>query len=226
VQANEASDFGRARRQQLLLNAMRKKATSINAITKAPALMNALQKDFDTNLAPSDLKALYDWSSKLADGAIGRSAITPADFMDEYFQRRGTCGDFYTYTLCPEDPSFQMLKAYFANLFVDPKILKEGAPIQIVNSSRSLDELGDRVSESLTPLGLKMVQPVRGRTAEKSAVYDYSGGKYPLTTQWLARYFNASIASPPAGSPASSPSSDGVTVVLGRDYALRWIGQS
>lgn len=227
VQSDQASDFGRVRRQQMLLNAIRKKAASANAITKAPALMHALEKDFDTDLGLSDLKTLYDWSGRLPDRAIGRAAITPSDFMDEYFQRRGTCGDFYTYTLCPEDPSFHMLKTYFANLFLDPKVIKEGAPVQIVNSSRSLDEMGDRVSQSLGPLGLKVAPSVRGRMAEKSTVYDYSGGKYPLTAQWLARYFNATVATPPAGAPAPTPSppSDGLAVVLGRDYALRWIGQ-
>lgn len=228
IQPNQASDFGRARRQQVLLNSIRKKATSVNAITRAPELMNALQKDFDTDLGLADLKALYDWSAKLPDGAIGRAAISASDFMDEYYQSSRTCGDMSAYTLCPEDPTFRMLKTYFANLFVDPNVLKEAAPIQVANASRSLEEMGSRVSQSLSPLGLKVMPPVRARTTEKSVIYDYSRGKYPLTTQWLARYFNATVVTPAASAPAPTPSppSDGVTVVLGRDYALRWIGQA
>jgi LCP family protein required for cell wall assembly len=228
TQADQASDFGRARRQQLLLNAIRKKATSANAITKAPALMDALQNDFSTNLGPTDLKAVYDWAGKLPDSSIGRASITNTNFADDYYLRRGSCGDYYQYTLCAVDPSYHMLKTYFANLFVDPKALKEAAPVQIVNSSRTLEDMGDRVSQTLTPLGLKTVEPVRGKTSETSTIYDYSGGKHPLTAKWLAHYFGASVVQVPAGTavPTPSPPDGGFSVVLGRDYALHWIGQA
>jgi LCP family protein required for cell wall assembly len=228
VQADQASDFGRARRQQLLLNAIRKKATSVNAITKAPALMDALQNDFSTNLGLADLKAVYDWAGKLPDSAIGRAAITNTNFLDDYYLRQGTCGDFNQYTLCPLDSSYQMLRSYFANLFVDPRVLKEAAPIQIVNSSRSLEDMGDRVSQTLGPLGLKAVQPVRGKTTDTSVIYDYSGDKHPLTAKWLSQYFHANVVEVAAGAapPTSSPPAGGFAVVLGRDYALRWIGQA
>src|SRR5207244_64749 len=82
VQPDEASDFGRARRQQLLLNAIRKKATSVGAITKAPELMSALSHDFSTSLSLADMKALYDWGGKLPDSSIGRVPITDQDFLN------------------------------------------------------------------------------------------------------------------------------------------------
>jgi LCP family protein required for cell wall assembly len=224
IQPDQASDFGRARRQQLLLNAIRKKATSANAIAKAPAMMDALQNDFSTNLGLSDLKSVYDWAGKLPDGSIGRAAITNTNFAEDYYLRRGSCGDYNQYTLCPVDSSYRMIKTYFANLFVDPKALKEAAPIQIVNSSRTLDDMGDRVSQTLGPLGLKTVPPVRGKTTETSVIYDYSGGKHPMTAKWLAQYFHASVVQ---GAPGTAGAPDnGFSVVLGRDYALRWIGQA
>jgi LCP family protein required for cell wall assembly len=226
VQAAEASDFARAKRQQLLLNAIRRKAMSINAVTKAPQLMDALQKDFDTNLGLADLRAVADWSGKLPDSAIGRVGISATDFLGEYYGKSGTCGDYNVYTLCPQDPSYQVLKKYVAGMFVDPKVLREGAPIQMVNASRSLDDLGDRVSNTLPPLGLKVETPARMRPAVKTVVYDYSGGKYPLTAQWLASHFDAEVITPSTTTaPTPNPPSGGLAVVLGHDYALHWIGQ-
>lgn len=226
IQAQEANDFARAKRQQLLLNAIRKKATSAGAVAKAPSLMDALQKDISTSLDLNDLKSLADWQSKVPDGAIGRVGISAEDFLGEYYLRRGTCGDFYAYTLCPQDPSFQVLRAYFAGMLVDPKILREGAQVQMVNGSRSLDDLADRVTHSLQPLGFKVSQPARTRPAEKSVVYDYSGGRYPQTVQWLATYFGATVVTPSSATPPTpNPPSGGIAVVLGHDYALRWIGQ-
>ena len=226
VQQTEAGDFGRAQRQQLILNAIRNKATSVNAITRARELMEALQKDFDTSLTISDMKALYDWSRGLSDGRVGRLSISTADFLDQYYLRRGTCGNFNEYTLCPEDPSYRALRSYFSNLFVDPQVLKEAAPVQVVNSSRTLDDLGDRVSSTLQPLGFKVEPAVRMRPAEKTVVYDYSGGRYPLTAQWLAAYFGGPVVTPAtAAPPTPSPPAGGLAVVLGHQYALRWIGQ-
>jgi hypothetical protein len=87
--------------------------------------------------------------------------------------------------------------------------------------------MGDRVTTTLSPLGLKVVQPVRGRTSDKSVIYDYSGGKYPMTVEWLSKYFNATVVTPAPGvaTPTPSPPDQGLVVALGRDYALRWIGQ-
>ena len=227
VQAAQATDFGRTRRQQLLLNAIRKKATSVGAITRAPALMDALQKDFDTSLTLSDLKGLYDWSRALPDGAVSRAGISATDFLGEYYLRRDTCGNFSEYTLCPEDPSYRSLRTYFANLLVDPQVLHEAAPIQVVNGSRSLADLGDRVSNTLQPLGFKVEPPVRMRPEEQTVVYDYSGGRYPLTARWLANYFGGSVVTPSSTTPSAPtpPAGGGLAVVLGHQYALRWIGQ-
>src|SRR5205807_2999306 len=76
AQTGEASDFARARRQQLVLDAIRRKATSADAITRAPALMDALQHDVDTSLVLSDLRALFEWSRGLPDGSIGRLGLS------------------------------------------------------------------------------------------------------------------------------------------------------
>ena len=132
-----------------------------------------------------------------------------------------------TYYLCPEDPSIQMLRSYFADLFVDPSTLAEKAPVQIDNASRSLTDLGDRVSRTLQPLGLRVDPTQRVQPVEQSVIYDYSGGRYPRTVQWLANYFGATVRKVSAGTtpPTPNPPAGGLVVVLGHDYALRWIGQ-
>jgi len=221
-QADEASDFGRAKRQQLLLSAIHKQAISANALTKAPQLMDALQKDFSTDLDLNNLRALQAWTRKLPDNAVGRAAITVDDLASDQ------CSSPAAYLVCPLDPSWTMIRQYFANLFVAPSVVMEKAPLQIANASRSLPELGDRVSLSLKPLGLQVQAPQRVRSAAATTVYDYSGGRYPETTRWLQQYFGATVVQPAAGqpSPTPEPPAGGLVVVLGHDYALRWLGQS
>src|SRR5690349_2047102 len=56
-QPQQASDFGRAKRQQDIMQAIKQKATTVNGFAKAPALLSALQKNINTDMTPSDMKA-------------------------------------------------------------------------------------------------------------------------------------------------------------------------
>ncbi len=228
VQPEQQSDYGRARRQQQILNGIRHKAQSLNAIAKAPQLMDVLQKDYTSSLDLNDLAALYAWGGKLPDSAFGHYGITEEDLVARYYMQRGSCGAYYADVLCPIDPSFRQMHAFFAGLFVDPKVLAEKAPVQVVNASATLEDMGDRVTNSLKPFGFQLANPVRRKTLEKSVIYDYSGGRYGLTAQWLANYFGAQLVTASPSSPAAGAAgeSGGLVVILGRDYALRWIGQA
>ncbi|HEX6351098.1 MAG TPA: LCP family protein [Candidatus Dormibacteraeota bacterium] len=220
IEPEQATDFGRARRQQMLLNSIRKKATSLNALAKAPQLMDALQKNFVSSLDLSDINALYRFAGKLPDTAIGHFGITQDDLVQRFYMQRGSCADFYADVLCPLDPTFATMRNFFAKLFVDPKVAAEKAPVRVDNASLGVEDLGPRVENVLKPLGFQVEPPVRRRAQTTSYVYDLSGGRYPKTAEWLAGYFGATVEAPPAGM-----TGDGVVVVLGRDYAMRWLGQ-
>jgi polyisoprenyl-teichoic acid--peptidoglycan teichoic acid transferase len=218
-QPEQASDFARAKRQQLIISAIKKKATSVDAITKAPQLMGALQKDMSTNLTLTDLKGMYNWSKEVNDNSIKRISIDNTNFISDC-----TSGGS---ALCPIDDDYNVLHTYLANAFVDQSVLKEGAPVQVANASASLPAMGNQVSATLQPLGFKVAPSVRMTTRQQSVVYDYSNGKYPQTVRWLSSYFHANVVAPPAGTaPTPSPPQGGVVVLLGRDFSVRWVGES
>ena len=218
-EASQASDFARAKRQQLIISAIKKKAQSGDAITKAPQLMNALQQDMSTNLTLTDLKAMYNWSKEVNDNSIKRISLDNTNFITDC-----TSGGA---ALCPLDSDYSVLHSYLANAFVDQAVLKEGAPIQVANASTSLPQMGDQVSATLQPLGFKMATPVRTTPRAQSVIYDYSNGKYPQTVRWLSSYFHANVVKPSAGTAATPDAPQGgVVVQLGRDFSVRWVGES
>lgn len=221
VEPDQASDFGRSRRQEQLINAIRKKATSVSAISRAPQLTSTLAKDFSTSLSLSDMRALYDWGGKLSDSAIGHAAITNQNFLTDT-----SCNQDLGYNLCPLDGNFGMLHTFFSHLFVGPGALSEKAPVQIDNASLGTEDLGDQVQQSLQPLGLRLAPTQRLAPTDQTVIYDYSGGKYPKTVQWLEGYFGASVQRVTgAQAPTPSPPAGGLVVVLGHDYAAHWTGQ-
>ncbi|HSS61616.1 MAG TPA: LCP family protein [Candidatus Limnocylindrales bacterium] len=228
-QPEQASDFGRARRQQDIMQAIKKKTTTVNGFAKAPALLNALQKDIHTDMTPSDMKAIYDWGKNLPDSSIIRVALTaPSSTGDGNLLDSYDCGMGPGVSqLCADDPTFFMIHKFFAAaVFIDPKTLAEKAPVQFANGATTLPDLGNRVTTMLDPTGLQLNDPVKYRPSDDAVVLDYSGGKFPLTTKWLHDFFGATVvsATPSSPAPVAGQQTYGLVVVLGHTFALHWLG--
>lgn len=238
IEPEQATDFGRSRRQQMIIQSIKKRAASANGLLKAPQLMDALQNDFKTDMDLNDLKALYDWAGKLPDSAIVRVALTNQDLLAEFYEQQGSCGPDFEYVLCAFDPSFRYLRQYFdpGNTFLDPAILAEQAPVQIVNAIAARDDLDDRVTRSLAPFGLKLAPttPFSHAPLQRTVIYDYSGGSFPQTAQWLTTYFQGAPIQPatapaagvlPNPYPISGQITNGLVVILGSDFYLHFLGE-
>ena len=228
TQPEQASDFGRARRQQDIMQAIKKKATTVNGFEKAPQLLNALQKDIHTDMTLSDMKAIFDWGRNLPDRSIIRIALTapsgaaPGNLLDG-----GDCGMGNASQLCADDPTFGMIHRYLASVLIDPKTLNEKAPVQFVNGSNSFVGLDQRVTTMFDPTGLQLNDPVAHAPSAKTLILDYSGGRFPLTVKYLQRFFGGTVvaATPTSPRPARGQQTYGVVVVLGHDFALRFLGE-
>ena len=227
-QPQQSSDFGRARRQQDIMQAIKKKATTVNGFSKAPQLLDALQQNIHTDMSLSDMKAVYDWGKNLPDSSIIRIALTaPSGSAQGNLLDSFNCGmGPYVSQLCADDPSFNMIHKYIASIFIDPKTLGEKAPIQFVNGANNFAGLDTRVTTMLDPTGLQLADPVGHRASAQTLILDYSGGQFPLTTKWLQTFFGATVvAATPANSPpAAGQQTYGLVVVLGHDFALRFLG--
>jgi LCP family protein required for cell wall assembly len=229
VQPEQSSDFGRARRQQDIMEAIKKKATTVNGFAKAPALLSALQNNIRTDMSLTDMKAVYDWGKNLPDSSIVRVALTApsgaaqGNLLDSY-----DCGlGPYTSQLCADDQSYNMIHRYLASVLIDPKTLAEKAPVQIVNGSNNFPGLDQRVTTMFDPTGLALNDPVGHRPTPQTQILDYSGGKFPLTTKYLQDFFGAPVvsATPSNPAPAAGQQTYGLVVVIGHDFALHWLGE-
>ena len=226
IEPQQSSDFGRARRQQDIMQAIKKKATTVNGWAKAPQLLDALQKNIHTDMSLADMKAIYDWGKNLPDSAILRLALTaPSGAAAGNFLYSGNCGmGPYASQLCPEDPSYRMIHQYIASAFIDQSLLAERAPVQFANGSYTYSDLADRVTTMLDPLGLQLANPILHSNSARTLILDYSGGQFPKTTAWLANYFGGQViaATPASPQPARGQQTYGIVVVLGHDFGARW----
>ncbi len=229
TQPQQSSDFGRARRQQDIMQAIKKKATTVNGFAKAPQLLDALQKNIHTDMSLSDMKAIYDWGKNLPDASIIRVALTaPSPAGDGNLLDSNNCGMGPAVSqLCADDPTYTMIHRYIASVLIDSKTLSEKAPVQIVNGSTNFTDLAARVTSMLDPTGLQLADPVSHRAASQTVILDYSNGQFPLTAKYLQTFFGASVvpATPTSPAPASGQQTYGLVVVVGHDFALRFLGE-
>jgi len=229
VQPEQSSDFGRARRQQDIMEAIKKKATTVNGFAKAPALLSALQKNIHTDMSLTDMKAIYDWGKNLPDSSIVRVALTApsgaaqGNLLDSYDCGLGPGAS----QLCADDPSYNMIHRYLASVLIDPKTLAEKAPVQFVNGSNNFPGLDQRVTSMFDPTGLALNDPVGHRPTPQTQILDYSGGRFPLTVKYLQDFFGAPVvnATPANPAPAAGQQTYGLVVVIGHDFALHWLGE-
>ena len=229
IQPQQASDFGRAKRQQDIMEAVKAKATTVNGFAKAPALLSALQKNINTDMSLADMKAIYDWGKNLPNSSIIRVALTaPSGLGDGNLLDSYNCGMGPGVSqLCADDQTYGMIHRYVASIFIDPKTLGEKAPVQFANGSNNFTDLSDRVTTMLDPTGLQLNDPVAHTAASQTVILDYSGGKFPLTTKWLQTFFGGTVvlATPTSPAPARGQQTYGIVVVLGHDFALRFLGE-
>jgi LCP family protein required for cell wall assembly len=216
----QASDFARAQRQQMIIEAIKQKAMSVGGLAKLPALMSALQGQFQTDMSLTDIRAVYDFMAKVPNSSIRHFSISDQNLVDDYGPGTpGSCGPSDQFVLCPEDPTYQTWHQIFSRLFVPSSTLAEHVPLEVVNASDNATGLEGRVGDVLSQLGFDVASEVRGQPAPTSVVYDYSGGHAAATDAWLASFIGARIVNEPPSS-----TQHGLVVVLGHDFALRWYG--
>ena len=229
IQPQQSSDFGRAKRQQDIMEAVKAKATTVNGFAKAPALLSALQKNINTDMSLADMKAIYDWGKNLPNSSIIRIALTaPSGLGDGNLLDSYNCGmGPQVSQLCADDQTYNMIHRYVASIFIDSNTLGEKAPIQFANASVNFSDLSDRVTAMLDPTGLQLNDPVAHAASSQTVILDYSGGKFPNTTKWLQSFFGGTVvqATPTVPAPARGQQTYGIVVVLGHDFALRFLGE-
>ena len=226
-QPQQSSDFGRARRQQDIMQAIKKKVTSVNGFSKAPQLLTALQNNINTDMSLSDMRAVYDWGKNLPDSAIIKVALTaPSGAAEGNLLDSFNCGMGPNVSqLCADDPSFTMIHSYLASILVPPAVLGEKAPVQVANGA-SYSGLESRVTSMFDPTGLQLADPVAHGAISQTVILDYSNGQFPLTGRWLTSFFGGTVVpvTPASAPPASGQQTYGLVVVLGHDFSRRWFG--
>jgi hypothetical protein len=219
----EGTDFARSRRQQLVVAALKQKVVSLGGLGNLPDLLNSLGDNVVTDLHVNDLEALYSLLKDVNTKSILHVSFDDTNFLYECGYPTN-CGAAYIYA---HDRTYAEIAHYVKDVFVDPPVLAQHAPVTIQDASgRGLNASG-RWSQLFNYLSLTTSDGGVVRRSATTQVIDDSGGKDAATAKWFADFFGVSVTTPnptatpiggtPSAATPAAAGSGGVVVVLGQD---------
>lgn len=221
---NCGDDFGRALRQQEVLQAVRTKATSLGTLAN-PAKLNALlgsaANNIKTDLSINNIMRLSDFSDKFSNSNTINVVFS---LKPNGFLKSDTGG---TSDLLPVGGSFNAIQQFVNNVFVVGPVWKEEPTVVIQNGTTTVGvakKLSDQITNGkygdLIDILALTNAPTRDYTT--SQIIDYTGGKKPATAAYLQSLVGVApttSAKTAAGKAAVGPAD--FVIILGTDYVAK-----
>jgi LCP family protein required for cell wall assembly len=199
------NDFGRARRQQRVLVALRDRAMQLNMLPKAPTLVGLVQQTVSTNFSPTELLALARLASEIDREKIV-NLIIDTQYADPFK------GPFGEDVLRPRTADIR--RAIDQAMVEAAGTRTEGARIEILNGTQR-QSLATNAAIVLRDMGhqnLRVGSADRADISETSVVFYNGKGE-------AARAIAAALQLPPSAVRSGAGDSQiDVRVTLGRNY--------
>ena len=179
----EGSDFARARRQQLILQAVKSKLLSKSTLLKPAMILrisNQLSEHIDTNISIPDMLAFWDNYKNIDHSKIINKVID--DAADGLLVHE--TGDSGAYLLMPKAGNFSGIQSFVQNIFNDNPVavslpaLEQPVNLQIINGTW-VTGLASKVSTDISAYNFNIAKIGNGaeRNFTKSTIYDLSYGR-------------------------------------------------
>ncbi|MBI2797673.1 LCP family protein [Candidatus Saccharibacteria bacterium] len=209
-------DYGRAKRQQQVLMALREKALKQSILTdpgKILNMINIVSNNIKTDLQPSEIQRLGSIAKDLNPKDVTNQVL---DVDNNGLVKNAAIGNASVVVPAAGIGEYSDIQAFVRTLFVDGYIKAEGASVQIDNAS-SQSALAVKVASLLKSYGYNVIKTVSADKVAKTAIVDCTNGGKPYTLQYLQNRFGvAPQACPQTGSGAPPPAD--IRIILGGNY--------
>jgi LCP family protein required for cell wall assembly len=209
------NDFGRAARQQEVMQQIRLKATSAgtlsNPVTLAK-LVSAAGSNIQTNLSLNNLLRLNQLTKNTSQSNIFNIVfnITSDGFLEQ---------DPSSSNLLPVGGNFDAIQNFVQNVFTLGPVWTEHPTAIIENGTTTAGVaagLNQKIQDANYDVSVTAVTNALTRNYTASQIIDYTGGKKPHTAAYLQSLVKVAPTQP--ATPVANPPADFV-VILGSDYA-------
>ena len=197
------SDFGRMRRQQQVIMAVREKALSLGVIPKIPQLIGSFAETMKTDLSPTQAVSLARLLGSIPNDKITMKQIDETMTVDQWY------GDQEALT-----PQWDKIDPMIAELFADSRLKEEAATVEVLNGTNEAG-LARRASDYLAKFGFNVVNVAQASgTYTQSELRVFTDKSY--SQKRLLQLLGLSSSSVREGAPGTSTAD--LQVILGDDF--------
>lgn len=222
-------DFGRAARQQQVMQAIRGNATSLGTLgnpIKLGSLVSAAGSNLQTDLSVNNVLRLNDLTKQTDKNGkpVAKPDVISVVFSlepDGFLVASTNSSD-----LLPADGDFTAIREFVKNIFTVGPIWSEH-PMVIIQNGTLTPGIASKFEQKLTSDGynVTVVAVANALTQDHvtTQIIDYTAGGKSHTVSYLQGILKAT-ATPPA-TPVKVPPAD-IVIILGQDYASSLIPKS
>lgn len=188
----DGSNFAREKNQQLVLMALKDKATSsgtLTDITKITALIDAMGNNLRTNIDAKEIRTVMSVASEIKDSDIHR--LTFVD-EDDPLMTTGSSADGQSIVRPVAGIyDYSQIKAYLKKTIYATDLTRENANIIVVNATETSGVAG-KETQKLADLGLNVEEPTNTEAGNYGNYKVYklvASDKMPLTQSKLEELY-------------------------------------
>lgn len=200
----EGNDFARARRQQLVLEAVKENLLNQEMLLRPNTIskiIKELDKGIDTNLNIWELIKLWNLSKDIDKDRIVNFVFddSPNNFL------RASRGEQNAFILIPKNGNFADMQEFIKNVFSEEEVLDEqktisqisenNVKVSVINGSWATG-LAANTADNLQRAGFEIVDVSNAdrRDYQKYLIYDLSFGRFDLELEKILNIIEAEIA--------------------------------
>lgn len=210
-------DYGRAKRQQDILVALREKANSQNLLTnplKINEMINIVKNNVRTDLAVWEIERLSTILKEIDPNLINSKVI---DNKTTQLVVDSNLDGASVVVPAAGVGNYKDIQSYVRSIFIDGYIKKEAATIKVLNgtSNQTLTKL---VSDELKSYNYNVVSSgaADSNNIKSTQIIDYSGGKNTYTIALLEKRLGVKAIA--AEKDPNNPEPTDIQIIIGVDY--------
>ena len=225
-------DFGRAKRQQQILQAIKNKIFSTGTLLNVIAvdkLLNALGDNLKTNIRPNELGDFLALVKKIDTQNINNAVIDAWNPNSLLIVSHIFYGNLRSFILIPRIGSWKETQELAQNIFSlntlkkhRQEVEQEKATLVIINKSGNQNaflRIFNLLKKSFGYKNISIVNSQNNNTEEKTVVYDLTNGAKPFTLNEIAKKLPAQVSYNfnDYSEKLSLPAKTDLVIIIGKD---------
>lgn len=228
-------DFGRAKRQQQVMQSTKNKIFSPETmfnVFKLNDLLNTLGENIITDISSDEIKSFYNLTKKLDTQNINNVVIDAWNKESLLKVSHVFYGATRAFVLVPRVGNWSEIQELAANIFDLNKIKRrkleiqnENASIGILNRSgdnQVVEKIQKLLNENFAYKNVSILKETATASLEKTLVYDATNGSRPFTLDEIATKLPAQVSYDKFSLPLTSTEKPDLIIVIGKDLVSKY----